>query len=100
MKDTFKLIASLGLICLFASAALVYVHNMVEEPCRAAEQAALNENLKLVMPTSAVDMEKMKLSSPSDVVFFSGKDASGKFVGYAVSVTSSEGDTGTASSTR
>ena len=83
MKDTFKLIASLGLICLFASAALVYVHNMVEEPCRAAEQAALNENLKLVMPSSAVNMEKMELSSPSDVVFFSGRDASGKVVGYA-----------------
>ena len=83
MKDTLKLIASLGLICLFASAALVYVHNMVEEPCRAAEQAALNENLKLVMPQSAVDMEKMELSGPSDVVFFVGKDASGKVVGYA-----------------
>lgn len=83
MKETLKLIASLGLICLFGSAALVYVHNMVEEPCRAAEQAALNDNLKLVMPAEAVSMEKLDLKGHDDVVFFSGKDASGKLVAYA-----------------
>ena len=83
MKETLKLIASLGLICLFGSAALVYVHNMVEEPCRAAEQAALKENLKLVMPSEAVSMDRMEVQGPEGVAFFSGKDASGKLIAYA-----------------
>lgn len=83
MKETLKLIASLGLICLFGSAALVYVHNMVEEPCRAAEHAALQENLKLVMPSEAVSMDRMEVQGPEGVAFFSGKDASGKLIAYA-----------------
>ena len=83
MKETLKLVASLGLVCLFGSAALVYVHNMVEEPCRKAEKLALQENLRLVMPAEAVQMDKMDVDVPEGIVFFSGKDASGKLISYA-----------------
>ena len=94
MKDTLKLVASLGLICLFCGAALVYVHNKVEAPCAAAEQKALQENLKLVMPQEAVAMEKMATEGLENVVFFSGKDASGKLIAYAAEAVGTGGFNG------
>ncbi len=83
MKAILKLIFSLGLICFASGAVLVFVNNKVQEPCRAAAQAALNESLILVMPASAVEMKAVEGVDVEDVTFFKGCDKDGKVVGYA-----------------
>ncbi len=81
MREMVKLVLSLGLICLVGAAALAYVHDLTREPIARAEQAALQTNLKLVLPPETADVSEF--AEADGVLVFRATDSQGKTVGYA-----------------
>ena len=85
MKDTAKLILSLGLVCAIGSLALTQVYQRTQKPIEEANKRALNESLKLVLPPETATTEKL------NDIFFKALDAQGKLVAYAGQATGTGG---------
>ncbi|MBO4345569.1 MAG: FMN-binding protein [Victivallales bacterium] len=78
MKDIFKLVLSLGLVCAIGSFALSRVYTTTKAPIEAANTAALMASLKLVLPPETASTAPIK-----DTIFFKALDANGKQIAYA-----------------
>jgi len=78
MKELWKLLLSLGLVCAVGSTALVLVRNKTLAPIAKAERAALMANLKLVLPAETARVEAMDGAD-----FYRALDGQSKVIGYA-----------------
>ncbi len=78
MKDIFKLVLSLGLVCAIGSFALSRVYTTTKAPIEAANAESLMASLKLVLPPETAS------TAPIDgTIFFKAMDADGKQIAYA-----------------
>ena len=85
MKETAKLILSLGLVCAIGSLALTQVYQRTKKPIEEANKRALEESMKLVLPPETATTEKL------NDMFFKALDADGKLVAYAGQATGTGG---------
>lgn len=79
MKDIFKLVLSLGLICAIGSSALVWVHNTTEKPIEEANKRALTESFLLVLPAGTASTEPINGQDS----LYKALDANGNTIAYA-----------------